>query len=257
VTHRAAPEHAQIGDAGESTLSAPANAGAISEVRTTAFITRIEVSGAGIIYSGRTGLERIIRAETVLYCTTTGADCKCPPGSPNQEPPPERGPDQFRAAVTGELHNSSVMNLRGISKDEWCGRTPAPTPTATPGDPNTDCETLLPAAEVAAAVGVDIGAPTSIAAVSVFPVACVWEATSWSLQGNPRPDAPVRSDTYAGLPCSRSGATEDVAYCLNGGGPGAGGNITTRRWGLILTAHGLSVEQVEEGLVPILARTGR
>jgi hypothetical protein len=259
IADRATPQEIEIGDGGEGTVSAPANAGGIANVHTTAFVTRIDVSGAGRIGEEGGGLDRVIRAQTVHYCTSPSGDCTCPQGSPNQAEPPEKGPARFRAAVTGEQHSSSEMSIRGISKEEWCGQTPAPTPTPSPaasGAAAASCETLLPADDVRAATGIDIGHPTSLEGFSVFPVACVWEDVKWSLQGNPKdPPFKPRESQLAGLPCARRGGTDTIIYCLNGTSERAGGNIFTSRWGFILTTS-LSVDEVASKIIPILDRTG-
>ncbi len=267
VADRATPQSIEIADGAEGTVSAVRNSGGIASVHTTAFVTHIEVSGVGRIADEGGGLDKVIRAATLDLCTSPSGDCKCPEGSPNSRTPPDTAPSSFRAAVTGEQRNNSQMSLRGISKEEWCGQTPKPTPspTATPGAAAADCGTLLPSSDVQQAVGINIGAPMNLAAadirLTVFPVACVWQDVSWSLQGNPKdPPFKPKESQLAGLPCQKKGSTGTIIYCLNAssgnGVTAVGGTIYTSRWGFSLTMMNISIDQVASKIIPILDRTG-
>ena len=199
------------------------------------------------------------------FCTSPGGDCTCPPGSQNQSSPPDTAPPTIRGAVTGELFSGSEMTFLGISKEDWCKRKRTPTPAGTPGAAGASCDTLLPTADVQKAVGIDIGTAVDIAAadpaLTVFPVACVWEDARWSLQGNPKdPPFKPKASQLAGLPCQKKGSTETIIYCLNeasaNGLTAVGGIIYTSRWGLSLTTMNISIDQVESRIIPILDRTG-
>jgi hypothetical protein len=258
----APPQPIDIADGGEGAISAPPNAGAIADVHTAAFVTHFDAHGAGRIADEGGQVDDIVRDSTLDLCTTPSGDCKCPEGSPNTQQTPKTAPSRLRAAVTGEPHGSSTMGMRGISKEEWCGRTPTPTPSSSPA-PATfdgDCGQFLPSDEVSAAVGVDIGTPTSVPTALTF--ACVWEDTRWSLQGQSKSiPIPPTELTFAGLPCQRRGLyDENTAYCLNSvtveGVTGSGGLVWTSKWGFTLSTGTISLEEAQNKIVPILARTG-
>ena len=131
----AVPSAIAITDGADDTISAKPNAGAIADVHTVAFITQFEVSGVGRVADPGGGtLDKVIRAGTLDLCTDPSGDCTCSPGSEKDPTPPDRAPENLHAAASGEQRNSSVMNIHGTSKDDWCK------PRATPSPPqNNPC----------------------------------------------------------------------------------------------------------------------
>ncbi len=120
----------------------------------------------------------------------------------------------------------------------------------------TDCASLLPSADVQRAVGVDIGKPTSLNGYSALQLACVWEDVAWELQGQAKKAPfPPTDGQLAGIPCARSGHLGTTIYCLNEDKGVVGGFVYTSRWGFILGTAKLSLDQVVNGIIPILDRT--
>ena len=120
----------------------------------------------------------------------------------------------------------------------------------------TDCKSLLPRADVLAAVGVDIGKVTVPGEESAQGVGCVWEDVGWELlgQGKKRPSPPALGQ-LGGTPCGRSGQVGQTVYCLNEEKGVVGGMVFTSRWAFILGTAGISMDQVVSGIIPILDRT--
>ncbi len=160
-------------------------------------------------------------------------------------------------AMKSQLHLSSMpsgfVDIDIVHHDGPCASS---SPDATPGTPGTDCATMLPADEVQAAVGVNIGTPTTAGDVSVFPIACVWEDVVWSLQGNGpvNPPVPRFIGQLAGIPCDASGGDSSLIYCLSEDQGVVGGFVYTSRWGFILSTKDLSLDQVVAEILPILDR---
>ncbi len=136
VADRAAPAFIQIADGGSDQISAKPNSAAIADLKTTAFVTRFEVpTGTGRVGEPRAaGVDKVVRSATLDLCTNPGGDCACPSGGGLTGTPPQLAPPNLRLAATGEQHTTSVMTLRGISKDEWCGAKKTPRPSGS-GDP--------------------------------------------------------------------------------------------------------------------------
>ncbi len=125
-TH-AVPAPITITDGAEEPISAKPLAGAIAAVDTAAFVTRFEVSGVGRVADpAGAGLDKVVRAGTLDLCTSPAGDCRCPPGSARTPTAPDRAPGKLHAMASGEEHSSTVMDIRGISKDDWCGAKATP-----------------------------------------------------------------------------------------------------------------------------------
>ncbi len=127
----AVPAPIAITDGARETMSAKPLGAAIGAVDTTAFVTRFEVSGVGRVADpANAALDRIVRTGKLDLCTNPAGDCTCPPGSVKTPASAERAPGKLRAEASGEQHNISVMDIQGISKDDWCGATATPAPEA-------------------------------------------------------------------------------------------------------------------------------
>jgi hypothetical protein len=131
VGDRATPAFILLPDGGSDQISAKPNSAAIADLNTTAFVTRIEVpAGTGRVGEATAGgLDRVVRLATLDLCTNPEGSCVCPSGTGLTGTRPEAAPPNLRLAVTGEQHTTSVMTLRGISKDEWCGKKATPRPS--------------------------------------------------------------------------------------------------------------------------------
>jgi hypothetical protein len=116
----------------------------------------------------------------------------------------------------------------------------------------------MPAGEIQQKLGVALGELRE-GSVGEFPIVCAWANAGpkgWSLSARPH-TAAVSKLTFTGVPCGRSGGTDGViAYCANQGEGGVGGNVVTRRYSMIVSAGGISIDQYVQVLMPILARTG-
>jgi hypothetical protein len=129
MAYRAAPDGIEVTDGTGGTISAKPNAGGVATVHTTAFVTEFVVSGAGRVADmGNASLDRVVRAGKLDLCTSPSGDCSCPQGSGASPDEPDKASENLRAAVTGEQHSSSVMDIRGISRDDWCKTKPTPNP---------------------------------------------------------------------------------------------------------------------------------
>jgi hypothetical protein len=137
VGDHATSQFFQIGDGDNGQIDAEPNTAAIADIQATAFVTRFEgPAGSGRVGDVKpAGLDRVVRATYLDVCTNPGGDCSCPNGGGlTDTTPPAAGPN-LRAAATGEQHGQSIVQFRGISKDEWCGPSSAP-----PEKPcQTDC----------------------------------------------------------------------------------------------------------------------
>jgi hypothetical protein len=254
----ATPQSIALGDGDQGSISAPSNAGGIATLHSTAFVTHVEVSGVGRLADPGGSLDTVLSASQMDLCTSQGGDCTCPPGSPNSPQAPPTAPSDLRLAVTGQPTNSSIMSVRGISKDDWCGRKPlTPTPT-TSGGGRSMCDSLLPAAEVQEKLGISLGELLEGSPVGIFNVVCAWPhggAKGWELAARLKTAGPVNPNAF-GIGCQVAGGTTNIAYCINAGEGFAGGNVFTRRWSMIVGTSGISIDQYINVLLPILARTG-
>jgi hypothetical protein len=246
-----------LGDGDEGSISAPSNAGGIANLHSTAFVTHLVVSGVGRVGDPGGSMDTVLSASQMDLCTSSSGDCTCPPDSPNSPPTPSTAPGDLRLAVTGEPTNTSVMSVRGISKDDWCGRKSlTPTPTTSGGGRST-CDVLLPAAEVQEKLGISLG-ELHEGSVPPLNVICAWPhggAKGWELAARPKTVGPVNPNAF-GIGCQVAGGTTDIAYCINAGEGFTGGNVITRRWSMIVGTSGISIDDYINVLLPILARTG-
>ena len=132
IGDRASAGFIRLADGDSDQISAKPNSAAISDITTTAFITRVEVpAGTGRVGEPRAGgLDKVVRSATLDLCTHEGGDCSCPSGSGLTGGPLQVAPPNLRLAATGEMRTTSVLMVRGLSKDEWCGpaKTPPPGP---------------------------------------------------------------------------------------------------------------------------------
>ena len=137
LTHHATSKFILLQDGDEESIEAKPLTVAIADVHTTAFVTRIEVPvGTGRVGEPKGGgLDKVLRGATLDLCTNPDGDCTCPSGSGLTETPPERGPAFLRIAATGEEHTTSTVDLRGLSKDEWCHPKPSSSPPQVGGNP--------------------------------------------------------------------------------------------------------------------------
>lgn len=122
LAHRAVPGSIQLVDGGSESISATPLTATIADLHTTAFITRVEVpTGTGRVGEPRAGgLDKVVRSGTLDLCTDPGGDCSCPEGTSLTGSTPQLAPPDLRVAATGEEQTTSIVGLRGISKDEWC-----------------------------------------------------------------------------------------------------------------------------------------
>jgi hypothetical protein len=136
VATHAVPSTISLADGGEESFEAKPVSAKIVFLHTTAFVTRVQVpTGTGRVGEVKSGgLDKVVRGATLDLCTNPNGDCTCPPGSsPLTETPPVRASPELRLAATGEQHTTSIVQLRGISKNQWC------TPKATPA-PEKPCK---------------------------------------------------------------------------------------------------------------------
>ncbi len=122
LSHYATPGQIHLIDGGSASISATPLTATISNLNTTAFITRVEVlSGTGRVGERRAGgLDKVVRSSTLDLCTTVDGNCTCPEGTIATSSAPQVAPQDLRLAAMGEEHTTSVMNVRGISRSEWC-----------------------------------------------------------------------------------------------------------------------------------------
>lgn len=119
-----------MADGSEESFEAKPVSAKVVDLHSTAFVTRIQVpTGVGRVGDAKGGgLDKVIRSATLDICTNPGG-CTCPPGSsPLSDTPPEQAGQDLRVAATGEEKTTSIVQLRGLSKDEWCTPKASPTP---------------------------------------------------------------------------------------------------------------------------------
>ena len=134
----ATPGSMTIVDGGSDAITAGPLTATISDLHTTAFITRIEVpTGTARVGERRAGgLDKVVRGSTLDLCTSASGDCTCPQGTTALSSTPQVAPQDLRLAATGEEHTTTIVNLRGISEAEWC--TPKSSCEANCGGSNGD-----------------------------------------------------------------------------------------------------------------------
>ena len=122
IGRRPTPGQISLVDGGSASISADPLTATISNVNTTAFITRIEVpTGTARVGERRAGgLDKVIRGSTLDLCTSASGDCTCPQGTTALSSTPQVAPQDLRLAATGEEHTTTIVDLRGISMAEWC-----------------------------------------------------------------------------------------------------------------------------------------
>lgn len=122
-----------IADGTEDSFDAKPVTSKVVDLHTTAFVTRVQVAiGVGRVGDPGGALDKVVRSDTLDICTNPGG-CTCPPGSsPLSDTPPAQAGQDLRVAATGEQKATTIVQLRGISKDEWCTPKPSSAPQGKP-----------------------------------------------------------------------------------------------------------------------------